>query len=280
MGARKFDLHFLVHSVSSALRRKDGARADKYWEPINQIWWELSCLLRESGFVDALPRQVTSVLVLTCYGEEYGFKPSESHLEGKNQFKVYVHLDARDYWSNPADEERYWPFLRVCLEALGYTATHFKMPQTLVASLEETLSKLPPGPPWPPLPPFDIADVERAYAEAKGPPVTADAAGRIRTVKPLDAQDGVLWIMCGPATNGTDASVDRLQGDLREFVAARKLGEWDGDSRSGSSSEISFRVKNLAKAADAIEKFLRESWPSLDFVIGDEYEPQVFEQQR
>ena len=55
------------------------------------------------------------------------------------------------------------------------------------------------------------------------------------------------------------------------------MGEWDGDSRSGSVSDISFRVKNMARSATALRDFLIERWPSLDFVIGDEYDPELFE---
>lgn len=278
MADRKFDLHFLVHSIARSLQRKGGVPADRYWEPLNQIAWELSCLLRESGFIQALPRDITSIAVMMCFDEAYGFDPAESHLEGKKQFKVYVHLDASDYSSLPADEGRYWPQWAVCLDALCDAALRLTASPDVIERLLVARSNLPIAAPWPPLPPFDMADVERQYMKAASATVVADSSGRIRVVKQLDARKDVLWIMCGPLEG--DALIDRLQGDLRELVADRKLGEWDGDSRNGLVSDISFQVKNLARAAVAVQNFLEEHWPSLDFAIGDEYDPDVFEKLR
>ena len=280
MAARKFDLHGLVHSVASSLRRNDGLRADKYWEPIIQIAWELECLLRESGFVEALPKQINAITIMSCFDTHYGFDPETAHMEGKKQFEVYVHLDASNYANSPPDEDRYWPELTVCLEALCYAAEHFNMPQTVKNNLQVTRAKFPSGPPWPPLPPFDIADVVRHYNEQKSAAVTADSDGRVRVVKQLQAEEGVLWIMCGPMASSVDESIDRLQGDLREFVAEKKLGQWDGDSRNGPVSDISFQVDSLKRAGTAVEGFLRERWPLLDFVIAEEYDPEVFEKVR
>lgn len=276
MQSRKFDLHFLVHSVSRSLRRTNGVSADKYWQPLNQVAWELSCLLRESGFVDALPKTILSVTVMMCFEEAYRFDPSESHMEGKKQFKVYVHFDASGYADSPPDEQRYWPTMGVALDALSHVAVYFKMPAMVISRLHKARSDLPTNLPWPALPPFDLADVEHFHRE-QTVPINAGAHGRIQIARELPAEEGLLWVMCGPVSALADASIDRLQGDLREFVAKAALGEWDGDSRSGSVSDISFRVKNMARSATALRDFLIERWPSLDFVIGDEYDPELFE---
>ena len=277
MTVGKFDLHFLVHSISASLRRKDGIPADRYWYPINQIGWELRCLLRESGFIAALPKQIVAITIMSCYDTYYGFDPETAHFDGKKQFKVYVHLDASDYASSPPDEERYWPELAVCLDALCHVATHFDMPQTANDYLRSIRARLPSGPPWPSLPSFDIAEVERYYKEQKSAAIVADDEGRIRVVKPLEAVEGLLWIMLGPIPDASDESIDRLQGDLRTFFTEKELGLWDGDSRNGRVSDMSFEVRNLARSAKAVKAYLKQRWPLLDFVIADEYDPDVFE---
>ena len=250
---------------------------ERYWYPINQIGWELRCLLRDSGFVASLPKKLRAITIKTIYDTFYGFDPELTDLNGKKQIDVYVHLNATEYGSSPPDEYRYWGEKAVMLDALSHVAGILNMPEAVKAQLQHERAFCPTSPPYPPLPPFDIADVERDYEVRKSPPIVADALGRIRAMKSLEPEEGILWIMFGAIDDSNDETIDRLQGDLREFFSTKGLGQWQGDSRNGLVSDISFEVGNLARSARAVRKFLNDNRPLLNYVIADEYDPAIFE---
>ena len=277
MTPKPFQLHFLSQGVVEELRGRNAAAIERYWYPINQIGWELRCLLRDSGFVASLPKKLRAITIKWIYDTFYGFDPDLPDLQDKKQINVYVHLNATEYDGTPPDEYRYWPEKAVMLDALSHVAGILNMPEAVKAQLQHERARCPTSPPYPPLPPFDIADVERDYEARKSPPIVADANGRIRAMRSLEPGEGILWIMFGAIQDSNDETIDRLQGDLQEFFTKKGLGQWEGDSRNGPVSDISFEVGNLAQSARAVRKFLNDNWPLLNYVIADEYDPAVFE---
>jgi hypothetical protein len=272
----KFHLGFQIRHISRSLPKKPGKRYDEYWTPINQIGWELRSLLRDSGFVLALPRKIRTVMLMLVYGDRYALSEQESGVNEMKWFVVSVHLDARRFPDEISDEERYWRESAIYLDALSFAAAHYDMPSPVRARLDAARARLASDAPWPPLPAFDLADVEKHYRENLERPARG-RDGRLRKVRKMEREAGLLWVNCGPVAAPVDETIDRLQGDLRAFVADELAGEWDGDSRNGQVSDISFQVRNLAGDGRRIGAFLDNHWPALDYFISDEYAPQVFE---
>ena len=274
---RKFHLGFQDDSAWNSLPSDVDERYWLYWTPINQISWELESLLRDCGFAQALPSSINTVMIFVCYREAYELLDDRFGVwDELRWFTVLTSRDARRLPDKISDQERYWRESELYLQALVKVARHLEMPDPVCERLEGVRASMPYSAPWPSLPPFDIADVEKHFRENLEKP-RRGRDGRLQKVRSMPREPGVLWVNCGPVAAPVDETIDRLQGDLREFVADNLRGEWDGDSRSGALSDISFRVGSLGRDGPKIAKFLKARWPTLDFYISDEYVPQVFE---
>lgn len=96
--------------------------------------------------------------------------------------------------------------------------------------------------------------------------------GRVRCLRELPSKRGSLWVMArldsGFGGDGSDDMLERWQ----QTIAGQGLGRSEGSSVGAFVLDASFKVKNLAKAGNAMDELLRTSFPGIDYVISDDFE--------
>jgi hypothetical protein len=104
-------------------------------------------------------------------------------------------------------------------------------------------------------------------------PLPRDADGRCRHVRELQNEPGELWLMACPYEGEVD--VAQVMAQIESFLEDGRWGVSTGSSVGEAAFDLSFEVDDLEAAGHALDGFLRTHLPRLDFLISDDYEPQM-----
>lgn len=102
--------------------------------------------------------------------------------------------------------------------------------------------------------------------------LTRDGDGHVRQLQPLTRRRGTLWLMLRQHAGMDDAAANALLDRIEAFATERDLGRPDGRSMGSGAMDISFKVRNLQAAGAALDEFLRDAFPSVDYLISDDFE--------
>lgn len=99
-----------------------------------------------------------------------------------------------------------------------------------------------------------------------------EADGHMRCLRELPGTRGSLWVMARIGSEFGDDQSDAMLKQWTQFITRHDLGRNEGSSVGAFAMDASFKVKNLAKAGQALDAFLRATFPDIDYVISDDFE--------
>ncbi len=109
-------------------------------------------------------------------------------------------------------------------------------------------------------------------------PIPVGIDGRIRHVRELPDLPGELWLMGMPGSE--DVKFNVLMSQIEAHMVDRGLGRPNGSAVGTEAFDLSFDAENLAVSGAELDRFLRASFPQLDYLISDDYEPILEEKDR